>query len=152
MYTNIKTLAKLNYQRMWGEHSGEQISDQRCPDQLYHSMWQHSDATANRNKYTNVTFLVGALFEQTYLFRWAWTVTEQNDRMEYWVERWCKLHMMFCVSCATRIHSFRSNQSINKRRKHMHVVQLTQNSVCSLRPADTLQNGAMLTRRKLVVE
>ncbi len=59
MYKNIKTLAKLYYQQMWAEHSGKQISegdfDQRCPDQLNHSMSQHSSATENRNKYTNVT-------------------------------------------------------------------------------------------------
>ncbi len=44
---------KMYYQRMWAENSGEeQISE---GDQLYHSMSQHSSATANRNKYTNVT-------------------------------------------------------------------------------------------------
>ncbi len=49
----------MYYQRMWAEHIGEQISegdfDQRCPVQLYYSMSQHSSATANRYKYTNVT-------------------------------------------------------------------------------------------------
>ncbi len=45
---------KLYYQRMWAEHGREQISE---GDQLFHSMSQHSSATANRNKYkyTNVT-------------------------------------------------------------------------------------------------
>ncbi len=43
---------KLYYQRMWAEHSGEQISE---GGQLYHSILQHSSSTANRNKYTNVT-------------------------------------------------------------------------------------------------
>ncbi len=45
-------LINMYYQRMWAEHSGEHISE---GDQLYHSMSQHSSATANRNKYTNVT-------------------------------------------------------------------------------------------------
>ncbi len=54
MYKNMETLAKLYYQRMWAEHSGDQTSE---GDQLYHSMSRHSSATANSNKYkyTNVT-------------------------------------------------------------------------------------------------
>ncbi len=57
--------------------------------------------------------------------------------------------MLFCVSCTTRIRCFHSNQSINKRRKRIRVVQLTQNSIRSLRPADILENGATVTRRRI---
>ncbi len=71
---------KLYYQRIWVEHSGQQISE---GDQLYHSMLQHSSATANRNKYNVLTlhrhFLL-ACYLSRQLFRWAWAVTEQYDR------------------------------------------------------------------------
>ncbi len=54
MYKNIKTLAKLYIisaceQSIAGNRSVKEIL------QLYHSMSQHSSATANRYKYTNVT-------------------------------------------------------------------------------------------------
>ncbi len=59
-----------------------------------------------------------------------------------------KLRMLFCVSHTTKIRCFRSNQSVNKRRKRIRVAQLTQNSIRSLRPADILQNGATVTWMK----
>ncbi len=60
-------------------YSGEPISE----DQLYHST---AALLQTATSITNVTqtFLVGALFERTLLFRWAWAVTEQNDKTEYW--------------------------------------------------------------------
>ncbi len=88
----------MYYQRTWAEHKWEQISEgrfyHRWPDQLY-CMSQHSSSTANSNKYKYInvtyTFLGGALFERTLLFRWAWAVTEQNDRMERHAAQWWRL-------------------------------------------------------------
>ncbi len=34
----------------------------------------------------------------------------------------------------------------------IRAVRLTQNGICSLCPADTLQNGATLTQRRIIVE
>ncbi len=70
------------------------------------------------------------------------TIIEFN---EISIEEW-----EFNVSRATRIHCFRSNQSVNKRRKHICVVWLTQNSVRSLHPVDTLQNGVTLMKRRQI--
>ncbi len=63
-----------------------------------------------------------------------------------------KHHMLFCVSCTTQICCFRSNQSVNKRRKRIRVVRLTQKSIRCLHSVDTLQNGAMVTRRRRIDE
>ncbi len=62
-----------------------------------------------------------------------------------------KLCTLFCVSCATRIHCFCSNQRVNKRRR-IRAVRLTQNSVRSLRSVDNLQNGATVMQRRRIVE
>ncbi len=45
------------------------------------------------------------------------------------------------------IRCFHSNQSINKRTIRIRALQMTENSVCTLRPSDVLQNGAMLIQR-----
>ncbi len=51
--------------------------------------------------------------------------------------------MLLCVSCATRISCFHSNQSVNKR---IRVVWLTQNRIYCLRSVDNLQNGATVNK------
>ncbi len=63
-----------------------------------------------------------------------------------------KLRMLFCVSHATRIRCFHSNQSINKRRSRIRVERLTQNSILSLRPVDIIQNSTTLMQRRLIFE
>ncbi len=40
-----------------------------------------------------------------------------------------KLRTLFCVRCVTRIHCFRSNQSVNKRRRPIRVMWLTQRRI-----------------------
>ncbi len=46
----------------------------------------------------------------------------------------------------------RLNQSVNRRRKRILVSRLTQKSVRILHAVDTLQNGATVTLRCLIVE
>ncbi len=77
-------------------------------------------------------------------------VHKENKNNDFILGR--KLCMLFCVICTTRVRSFHSNQSVNKRRRCIRVVQLKQNSIRSLRPADTLQNGATLMQRRRIVE
>ncbi len=50
-----------------------------------------------------------------------------------------KLRTLFCVSRSTRIRCFHSNQSVNKCRRRIRAVRLTQNSVRSLHSVDTVQ-------------
>ncbi len=51
------------------------------------ALLQTGTSTSNVTK----TFLVGVLFERTLLFRWAWAVTEQNDRVERYTVQWWRL-------------------------------------------------------------
>ncbi len=66
---------------MWATHSGEQISegDLTC-------IAQYSCTTACNSTAALLQTSILTLFERTWLFRWAWAVTEQNDRAEYWTE------------------------------------------------------------------
>ncbi len=52
-----------------------------------------------------------------------------------------KLRTLFCISRNTRMRYFRSNQSVNTRRKRILVLRLTQKSVRSLCSVDNLQKS-----------
>ncbi len=49
---------------------------------------------------------------------------------------------------ATRVRCLCSNQSVNRRIRHIPVSRLIQRSVRILRPGDNLQNGTTLTQRR----
>ncbi len=91
MYTNIKTQATLYYQRMWAEHSREQISEDFTNISQYScsTACHNTVATANMNKYTR-NFLL-ALYFLTFLVRmngkWAeCTFIERNIEQSV---TWC---------------------------------------------------------------
>ncbi len=91
MYKNIKTLVKLYYQWMWARRSEEQISwDLTSVAQS--SCTTACDSTAALLQTgTSTHVLVGMLFERTLLVRWAWAVTEQNDRAERHAVQWWRM-------------------------------------------------------------
>ncbi len=94
MYKNIKILAKLYYQRMWAEHSGEQISEGDLTSVALYSFTTACQSTAallqtdtSTSMLTLHRHFLSVRYLRGHLFRCAWAVTEQNDRVGYWTER-----------------------------------------------------------------
>ncbi len=61
-----------------------------------------------------------------------------------------KLRTLFCVGCTTQIRFLHLFMLWFEWKWRILVVRLTQNSVRSLHPVDTLQNGATPRRRRIV--
>ncbi len=129
MYKIIKTLAKLYYQRMWADYSGEQISrDLTSVEQISCTTACHSTAallqtgtsilTLHRHflwaRYLHISLLVilciivyvtnKAHLNLKKKFLWAWAVTEQNDRAEY--RLFANMWFWWRAKCSWRAGSF----------------------------------------------
>ncbi len=91
-----KHQVNMYYQRMWAEHSWEQISEGDFTSVVQNSCTTACDSTAALLQTgTSILMLhrhfLAVRYLSRLLFRWAWAVTEQNDRVERHTAQWWRL-------------------------------------------------------------